>query len=464
MSTSTRWRPLLAFVALALLSAVVVFVAAERSSAEDTTLPSADKIVLELEPGTNQVVYGPSEQLFTPDPTSCNVTTTGDAILVFETTATDKKGDPVEPAKLGLVDDGLGSNEKGNGNGQDCGRVGAGESLTITLAEGVGSKAIQNVDWHFEGKFGGSVDVTYHVLGGDDFTENYVLSDNGSDSGPDAKLGDDYRYNNAPGNAAHGDYAANAGKLFTGVTITAADDGEVALKGGIWPEDDYGDGVVDPLDRTVFHLVDALDCGDSAYNGGPDEMDTPWAAFYLGPPKVGEPPCAVTIDLTTSLTEVSAGGVDYQSVTLEPTEGTTWDGLGVTGVLTIEWDAVPIDPPGEDEVARTSLVIDIETATFETIPWCNEEIPLLARTLEGQTQYILDYDPDNDPPGTALYNNATNFGPEDVRQACLIFQNTTTVDLATTSSTSTSSTLAPMYIITTEAFYIWDDPSFSRPR
>jgi hypothetical protein len=449
MSHVQRRRASGVFIALAMLSALVVFITADRSSAEIALLPSADTIVLELEEGNSRVVYGDSEQVFSPNPTSCDVTTSGDAILVFSTTATSKQGTDVDPASLGLVANGLGSDAKGNGNGQDCGRVGPGESLTISLAAEVGSKAIQTVDWHFEGKFDAAVEVTYHVIGGGDFSETYQLNAGGSDSGPDAKLGDDYRVDSAPREAA------NEGKLFTGVTIRATT-GEVALKGGIWPEADYGEGVTDPLDRTVFNLVDALDCGDSTYNGGPDENDTPWAAFYLGPPKVGEPPCAVTVDLTTALDDVEIGNTAYQSVNLQPTAGTTWEGLGVTGVLTIEWDAVEIDPlPGTDPIPRTALFVD---GGSETIPWCNEEIPLtlVAAGITGESQYILtDYDPE--VPGSGLYPTATFGTPPNQDQVCQITQETVTVELTVDGETG-------MYTITTEAFYIWDDPILIRPR
>jgi hypothetical protein len=418
MAHATKWRASLVLMALILVSAIIVFTA-ERSSAESHILPSADTIVLELESGNNRVVYGDAQQFFSPDPSDCDVTTSGDSIFVFSTTATNKKGDEVA-GTLGLVDDGLGSDLRGNGNAQDCGRVGADESLTFLLSSDVGHKAIEAVDWHFEGKFDAQVAVEYLVPGGTNFTEIYDLSDAGSDSGPDAKLGDDYRIDAAPREPA------NADKLFYGVTIRAVS-GEVALKGGLWPDPD--------IDRTVFHLVTALDCGDATVEGGPDLADDPLSAFYVGPSTKVDPPCGVPVEITT---ENDTAGSGEQRVNVAPPAGLTWDGLGVTGLVTIEWDIeIPDDHPIDRTFVRVGLV-DTE------IPWCAQDIGI--SLVAGSFFYELD-------PYT-IYPFATG-----ALDTCLIDQSTETVEFDDDNDPGTPPVVRTQ---TTEVFYIYNDPLFVR--
>ena len=419
-SRRVRWLAL----GIALAAALMILVSVDAGVASPGPLPGADTIVLELEDGNNQFVYGSEMRDIDVGRSNCKLDKDSPhgEIMTLDAAVIDGS-DPenlvrVSDLIVGLVDDGLGANESGRGNGQDCGRVdglseGLSESLTLTLGSGVANRLIYEVDFDFEAKFDALVEVDYLLDGARLFTEEFDLSDNGSDSGPDSKYLDKYP-RTGPYELEH------VGALFDGVRIRMVS-GSVAVEGGdTWPIPD--------ANRTVFHLQEALGCGDSATSGGPYLADDPLAGFYVGPNKNGGD-CAVPVDI------VSETSSEEQTVSVGPPSGFTWD--GVTGVVTIEWDEEAPDLDGVDRTVQQLVAGDPSSEVV--IPWCTDVIDLLQ--AEGEFFYELD-----DP--SALYPTATL--PGDV---CLIFQHTNTVDDG-----------GVIFSQTTETFYIWDDPIFSRPR
>ncbi len=208
------------------------------------------EIVLTLDGGMNQFDYGGETQLVTLGRNACNVADSaldGEIMLISATTV-DKKGREVDPAPIGFVEDGIGVNENGNGNGQDCGRVdylddGNTETLTLELGPAVTDQMISSIDFDFEAKFDAQVRIEF-LRNGVAFDE--VIPEpfsSGSDSGPDSKFRDKYTYT-----------AATSLGLFDGVRISMVSGG-VSLEGGAtWQ---YSEEAADDH-RTVFHLADAV--------------------------------------------------------------------------------------------------------------------------------------------------------------------------------------------------------------
>jgi hypothetical protein len=95
----------------------------------------------------------------------------------------------------GFVSDAIGVGGGGDGNGQPCGRIDPGQSLTVNLTSGLAGKVIDFAEIDLELKFGGAVTVTGYLVQGATVTpggsETYTSL--GSDSGPDSGDGDNYR-------------------------------------------------------------------------------------------------------------------------------------------------------------------------------------------------------------------------------------------------------------------------------
>ncbi|MCL1593938.1 MAG: DUF11 domain-containing protein, partial [Actinomycetia bacterium] len=210
---------------------------------------SPDTIVLVLDGDTNQFEYGTAlTQEVTLGRNACSVSDSSlnGPIMEISATTYNKQGRVVDPAPIGLVEDGLGVNEKGNGNGQDCGRVDflggdSSEALTLSLGSSISGQMISSVDFDFEAKFDARVRIEF--LRGTTVIDTMEedLSE-GSDSGPDSKFRDKYSL-----------AASTPMGLFDGVRISMVT-GSVSLEGGATWE--YSTESPDDH-RTVFHLADA---------------------------------------------------------------------------------------------------------------------------------------------------------------------------------------------------------------
>lgn len=283
-----------------------------------TTPP--EEIVLTLDGGTNEFRYGDETQPVTLGRNACTVADSaldGDIIVISATTF-DKKGKEVDPAPIGYVEEGIGVNEKGNGNGQDCGRVdylsdGDTEALILELGPAVTGQMISSIDFDFEAKFDAQVRIEF-LRDGNAFDE--VIPDpfsSGSDSGPDSKFRDKYAYT-----------AATSLGLFDGVRISMVSGG-VSLEGGATWE--YSEE--DPDDhRTVFHLASAvaevsIDATTNGSDGPYIAVDAPvlWtydvqntgdqalSGIVVTDPSVGSISCPATVlAADESMTCTASGG------------------------------------------------------------------------------------------------------------------------------------------------------------
>lgn len=171
----------------------------------------------------------------------------------------------------------------------------------------------------------------------------------------------------------------------------------------------------------------SLGCGDGYVDGGPDLAgDTPLAAFVLGP-QTKESPCIAPIVITSSNDGTT------QTVSVGPPAGSLW--TGVTGIVTIEWDA---ETPLTEDIPRTVQVLPGDDVV---IPWCAEVVGV-SQATDGGGEPLWYYGLD---PATEIYPTATGGG-----DTCLISQWTATVDDGVVKTQ------------TVEIFYIWNDPIFAR--
>jgi uncharacterized repeat protein (TIGR01451 family) len=334
---------------------------------------STDEIVLVLDGETNEFQYGGDTQLVTLGRNACSVadSSLNGPIMEISATTFDKQDRSVDPAPIGLVEDGMGVNEKGNGNGQDCGRVdvlgsGDSEALTLSLGSLIAGQMIGSVDFDFEAKFDARVRIDF--LRGTSIidTKEFDLSD-GSDSGPDSKFRDKYTV-----------LASTPEGLFDGVRISMVSGG-VSLEGGATWE--YSDESPDDH-RTVFHLVDANPeiAIDVSTNG--DDADSPtgplvevgdtvtWTYVVTNPGDLALSSVSVSDD--QGVTPVLQSGDDNGDGLLDTTE--TWiysaSGTAVAGQYSNTGSVSADSPFGETVTASDpshyfgsapGITIDVKT-------------------------------------------------------------------------------------------------------
>jgi hypothetical protein len=293
----------------------------------------SNQIILVLDGDINEFRYGAGNtQPVNLDRNECDVADAsldGDIMQISATTY-DKKGRMVDPAPVGLVEDGMGVNEKAVGNGQDCGRVdqlddGLTEALVLELGPDVlaNGQMISSVDFDFEAKFDAQVRIGFLRSGVEfDSVEPDPFSD-GSDSGPDSKFRDKYKYT-----------ASSPFGLFDGVSISMVTGG-VSLEGGAtWA---FSDEDVEDH-RTVFHLVDATPevAIEVATNG--DDADLPtgpyvplgeavtWTYVVTNPGDL--PLSSVIVSDDSGVTIGSPSGDDNNDGILDTTEIWTYSASG----------------------------------------------------------------------------------------------------------------------------------------
>ena len=232
-----------------LLAVAVVAVSAVVSIADN----EEGDIVLVLDSTLQEFQYDNQTQIIRTGKAECKVTSASKAgpIMTMSSSTYNSSGNQVV-GHIGLVEDGLGVNLKGNGDGQECGRVdylggGLSETLTLELGDAIAGRMMNGVTFDIEAKFDATMRVEFLRNGeptGDDFTHAFST---GSDSGPDSKFRDKYQYQV---------FASSTAGLFDGVRISMIS-GSTSLEGGATWE--YSENPEDAphLRRTVFHLVDA---------------------------------------------------------------------------------------------------------------------------------------------------------------------------------------------------------------
>lgn len=174
---------------------------------------------------------------------------------------------------------GVGSNAEGNG--QPCGRVDPGQTLTLTLDQGAGSalagRFIDYAELDIEGKFGATYRIAGYVGSTEILSQTYATT--GPDSGPDSGDGDNFRIRfPKTGKTVINKLvisivgSTGAASLEGGADGTAPCDGSDANSAGcadfsLGRSLDGGAGTTDSL----FHLIEVdglLDCGQTVTQGG----------------------------------------------------------------------------------------------------------------------------------------------------------------------------------------------------
>jgi len=167
----------------------------------------------------------------------------------------------------GFFDDAIGVGGPG-GNGQPCGKIDPGQTLTMNLGSGLAGKMIDYAEIDLELKFGGAVTVTGYLVRGTTATqvgnpETYTST--GSDSGPDSGDLDNYRVRfpksgtTTVNRLVFSVGSAGSGSLEGGSDGTGPCDAADAPACGTFS---LGQSLANTTD-TLFHLLEAdgtLDC------------------------------------------------------------------------------------------------------------------------------------------------------------------------------------------------------------
>ncbi len=216
---------------------------------------------------------------------------------------------------------------------------------------------------------------------------------------------------------------------------TPAVDGEQTTTFTVRGEDPLG-MVIEETSGTVGYYG-GLACGESAESGGPDLTDTPLAGFFVGPStKDDSTDCAVAVDIVTE----NDPEEPEQSVFLGAPVGYSW--VGVTGLLTIEWDI-------EDPADGLRPTLQTNGLVTEEVPVCAGDVAVeIAEPAPGDFMYTLI----DNPVGDGSYPNATGGG-----DVCLVLHTTRTINYDNGGTPEVKT-------LTTEVFYIFNDPRLSRPR
>lgn len=434
-------------------------------------------------------------QVLESNKSSCklNQESTDGPIMELAATTFARNGNPVDPAPIGLVGGRLGVNKNGNGNDSSCGRVdwlrdGQSETLTMTLGGAIGPKVMESAAFSLDSKSGDTVQFEFFLDGTPLGSSGYVTAGSGVDvsppdgspfdtvrisAGSDSNIGItgatfslrdlvaavptitvqprdevtpigsdaffDFTVDNSASEVAAGVEIREVGTTVLDCDLTAAA-GSIAYCSGTREVTEVVNSIsfeasvsiptlgtqTVPVTPAPLAYLGGYACGEAIVADGPDVTgDGPDVGFVLGPDKAGDPSdCAVPVEISTT----GIGGAE-QTATVEPPAGYTW--TDVTGVVTIEWDAVA---PESADVPRTLQVLSDNSEIV--IPWCAEDVDVLRRA---DGNYEL-----TDP--TAAHSSATGTG-----DVCLILQSTQTVEAGGNVLTQT-----------TEAFYVYEDPKFVR--
>lgn len=362
ITTSRRARWLVVGFLAALITVVSVAV-----GVADPTVPT--EVILVLEDGTNHFEYGQDRQFIAPDRNQCTVDadTNAAGLVTVEHSTFTKQGRATD-GHLGLVEDGLGVNEKGNGNGQDCGRVdflgsGRSEALSFAVGPGITDQVFAWIDFDLEAKYDAVVRFDFYqgstVVG----TQQTALND-GSDSGPDSKFRDKYRVLAYPG-APDGQPTMTPPATvvpFDRVVITMITGG-VSVEGGATWDDAPGDS--GDNHRTVFHLassrteiaIDASANGNTTDDLGFVAAGTPLAWTYSVTNTGDLPLTNVVVTDSEGLTIAGPVGDDGDGV-LSPLEEWTYSASSTAETSTPGGGASHTATATGDSDARTATATD----------------------------------------------------------------------------------------------------------
>jgi hypothetical protein len=264
------------FAAIALFTLILPATVASGTSASTSTLKDAGVLRLRLgatdlfryEPTPNSPTNAVNQ---TVSASSCklNLSPAG-SLVTFSPPA--NAANNVSPY-AGFFDNSIGVGSRNEGNGQPCGKIDPGQTLTMNLGSGLAGKMIDYAEIDLELKFGGAVTVTGYVVQGTTATpvvdETYTST--GSDSGPDSGDLDNYRVR----------FPKSGTTAVNRLVLSVGSSGSGSLEGGADGTSpcDTADGCVEPslgqslanTTDTLFHLLEAdgvLNCGETAPTQG----------------------------------------------------------------------------------------------------------------------------------------------------------------------------------------------------
>lgn len=199
----------------------------------------------------------------------CKIALSGDQLVTFQPPS----GNGPSPY-TGFVSDGIGVGSNGEGNGQPCGRIDPGQTLTLNLGTGLSGKVIDYAEIDLELKFGATVSVTGYLVQGTTATQvgsPVPYSSTGSDSGPDSADGDNYRIRYPrTGTTTVNRLVFNIVGSTGGASLEGGADGTGPCDASDGcTEPSLGQSIDAPATTTdsLFHLIDAdgiLNCGQTA--------------------------------------------------------------------------------------------------------------------------------------------------------------------------------------------------------
>jgi hypothetical protein len=259
------------FAAIALFTLILPATVASGASVSTSTLKDAGVLRLRLgatdlfryEPTPNSPTNAVNQ---TVSASSCklNLSPAG-SLVTFSPPA--NAANNVSPY-AGFFDDSIGVGSRNEGNGQPCGKIDPGQTLTMNLGSGLAGKMIDYAEIDLELKFGGAVTVTGYLVQGTTETqvglpETYTST--GSDSGPDSGDLDNYRVRfprsgtTTVNRLVFSVGSSGSGSLEGGADGTGPCDAADAAACGTFS---LGQSLANTTD-TLFHLLEAdgaLDC------------------------------------------------------------------------------------------------------------------------------------------------------------------------------------------------------------
>lgn len=200
-----------------------------------------------------------------PQPSSCNLTNP----LAFSDVGVTLSAAPAggsQQGMLGFVDDGLGVQVKGEGNGTPCGQVsGTGpraQKLTVGLSGPLAGKKMDFAEIDIEGKFGVAVKAQLYLGASTTPVKTETYPTGGPDSGPDSADGDNFRIR-----------VPQTGTVLFDRVVLSVDEstpgGAFSLEGGADGTMPYPGGYAETklggTTDSIFHVTDVslLGCGET---------------------------------------------------------------------------------------------------------------------------------------------------------------------------------------------------------
>jgi hypothetical protein len=269
----------IAFLAVILPTGATAIPGASTSTLQDggvlrLHLGAQDNLQLQLPSGTGYAPTSKTQSIGTTQ--GCKLALSGDPLVSFAPPT----GNSPSPF-AGFVSDGIGvGSNGGEGNGQPCGRIDPGQTLTLNLGTGLDGKLIDFAEIDLELKFGGTVQVKGNLVtnGTPTTVATETYSSTGSDSGPDSGDGDNYRVRfpkvgtTTVNQLVFSIVGASGGaSLEGGADGTSACDQTDPGECGAPTNFSLGAQKLNGTTDTLFHLIDAdgvLACGDTVSQGG----------------------------------------------------------------------------------------------------------------------------------------------------------------------------------------------------